>query len=112
VVDGDPILLTLLQDANLQIALQAACVLLTHDPRTPGVEEVMARGLTAGVLFRGQALKALEQCDPKLAGLRVLLEHLWEMTEDNEVRLELTRLLNRVKEAEQATEPLAKQSQP
>ena len=46
VADGEPVLTNLLEDPNLQIALQAAIALLHHDPKTEGIEEVLAKALT------------------------------------------------------------------
>jgi len=103
VADGEPVLTKLLEDPNLQIALQAAIALLHHDPKTEGIEDVLTRALAAGVLFREQAIAALEHCEPCLAGLRLLLERLWEKADDDEVRNDLTRLLARAHEAEAST---------
>jgi hypothetical protein len=103
VADGDPILARLLEDENLQIALQAAVVLLSRDPTAEGIEAVFEKALAAGVLFREQALRALEQADLALPGLRPLGERLWERVEDHEVRERLTKLLARFR---QGAEPV------
>src|SRR5204862_1799508 len=98
VADGGASLVRLLEDNNLQIALQAAVVLLSRDPRTQGIAGVFEKALRAGVLFREQALRALEQADLALPGLRPLLEGLWERVDDPEVRERLTKLLARFRQ--------------
>jgi hypothetical protein len=100
VAGGEPILARLLEDSNLQIALQAAAVLLNHDVKLEGIEQVLVRGLDAGVLFRDQALRVLENAGPDLPGMRQMLERLWERVDDASVREHLQRQLVKLAESE------------
>lgn len=103
VAGGDLVLASMLEDTNLQIALQASAVLICRDPKTPGLEIVLARALKAGVMFRDQAFKAIESANGDLPGLRPLLERLWEQVNDAPVRDHLQRLLTKISEATEAT---------
>src|SRR5205085_4358612 len=95
VAGGEPILHRLLEDSNLQIALQAAGVLLQRDPSTAGLEDVLIRAIAAGVLFREQAMRALESASAALPGLPELLRRLSQGIKDAEMREQLARLLAR-----------------
>jgi hypothetical protein len=95
VVGDEPLLERLLADSNLQIALQAADVLLQRSPETPGLEEVFVRCLKAGVMFREHALRVLDSTEPNQPGVRTLLERLSQRVGDASVREHLARLLSR-----------------
>ncbi len=95
-VTGDELLLEhLLDDPNLQIALQTAAVLLQRDPQIPALEEVLVRALQAAAHYREQAIRLLDMTDPLQPGVPALLDRLRERVSDPEVRLQLTRLLAR-----------------
>jgi HEAT repeat protein len=100
VAGGEPILLRLLEDSNLQIAVQAAGVLLQRDPSTAGLEDVLVKAIIAGVLFREQAMRALESANPALPGLPELLRRLSQQIDEAEVQGQLSSLLARA-ESEQ-----------